>query len=61
MVKQESTTSMKAEETNVRDGEPPKSLQGFRRESLKMVNVTKAPKTRLEKYKYIPDKASLGE
>ena len=61
VVKQETATSMKAEETNVRDGEPPKSVQGFRRESLKMVNVTKAPKTRLEKYKYIPDKASLGE
>lgn len=61
MVKQESATNVKAEETSVREGELPKSVQGFRRESLKVVNVAKAPKTRLEKYKYIPDKASLGK
>ena len=61
MVKQESSAAVKAEENNVRDGEVPKSVQGFRRESLKSVNLGKTPKTRLEKYKYIPDKSSLGK
>lgn len=57
MVNQESNN-----ETTVRDGETPKSVQGFRRESLRgAANATKAPRTRLEKYKYIPDKTSLGK
>jgi hypothetical protein len=55
-LKQDSSGS----QINLRDGEVPKSVQGFRRESLKNVNVKKTPRTRLEKYKYIPDKSTLG-
>ena len=59
-LKQESNTDIKNEETNIKDGELPKSVQGFRRETLKCINAMKTPRTRLEKYKYIPDKSSLG-
>ena len=56
--KQKSIGNLK--ETNVRDYEAPKSVQSFRRESFKSVNAKKTPRTRLEKYKYIPDKSTLG-
>lgn len=40
---------------------PPRSILGFRRESLKDITIEKLPRTRLEKYKYIPDKSHLGK
>lgn len=59
-VKRDSISSMKGED-HLRDGEPPKCVQGFRRESLKCMNAVKAARTRLEKYRYIPDKSNLGK
>ncbi|XP_028414415.1 uncharacterized protein LOC114537560 isoform X2 [Dendronephthya gigantea] len=58
-VKRDSISSMK-DEDQLKDGELLKSVQGFRRESLKCINAVKAPRTRLEKYKYIPDKSHLA-
>jgi hypothetical protein len=57
VLKQDSTSNMKDKEIKI--GELPNSVQGFRRESVRCVNVAKTPRTRLEKYKYIPDKSSL--
>ncbi len=59
-LKVESSSNVKDKETKLKDGELLKSVQAFRRESLKIGNARKTPKTRLEKYKYMPDKSNLG-